>query len=87
VYSYHDHAKVDFSKYFFQELDDGNDVDFFVLCRFCYSDFLAWIYGGEEGEYANIEQWDIPDDQRREGMKNMAQKALDMLTNSVRNRK
>lgn len=63
-----DFAKIDYTRYF----DDGGKepsvVDFYIVCRFCYSDFVSWMFNdiGSIGEYSDVHSWYIPEDQLNE---------------------
>lgn len=42
--------------------------NFYILCRFCYSDFVAWVHNdpASMGDYWDVHSWDIPERQLRE---------------------
>ena len=67
-----DVAKIDLDIYF----DDGGlepeTTDFYVLCRFCYSDLVSWLYGddGSMRDYQRVHSWNIPESQLQQARNN-----------------
>jgi len=64
----HDFAKLDTTTYFERGGEEGSMADFYILCRFCYSDFVSWMWNdpGSMGTYPHVHSWYIPDDQLEE---------------------
>jgi len=64
----HDFAKVEVDTYFARGNLEGDTADFYIFCRFCYSEFVPWAHGddGSMGEYPFVHSWDIPTNQLEE---------------------
>lgn len=65
VNEHHDFAKVDWETYFAGDRKEPSTADFYILCRFCYSDFVSWVESdpGFIGMYPSVHGWDIPSSQ------------------------
>lgn len=61
----YDFAKWDVSTYFEDKNAEGSVADFYVLCRFCHTDLIHWIYNdpGSIGHYPGVHSWSLPTDQ------------------------
>jgi Fe2+ or Zn2+ uptake regulation protein len=71
VYGISDYAKIEERLYFHKGGGHYNETDFYIFCRFCYSDFVSWIYDpAAMEEYPFLEHWDLPDHQREEAKSN-----------------
>lgn len=67
IQDYHDHAKIEYNTYFEQGNLESSVADFYIFCRFCYSDFVSWVRDpGTMGEYPFVDEWDISDRQLEE---------------------
>ncbi|UHQ98940.1 helix-turn-helix domain-containing protein (plasmid) [Natrinema zhouii] len=64
----YDFAKIDTDTYFSGDTSEPGLVDFYVLCRFCYSDLVSWLYNdlGSIGDYPFVHNWDLPTEQLEE---------------------
>ncbi|WP_435145489.1 hypothetical protein [Halobaculum sp. P14] len=64
----YDSVKLEESKYFENPGDEGSTTDFYILCRFCYNDFVSWVWNdsGMMGEYPGVHSWNIADNQMEE---------------------
>lgn len=64
----HDFVKLDISTYFERSNREESLPDFYILCRFCHSDYISWIHNdpGMIGEYSKSHSWYIPDEQLEE---------------------
>lgn len=59
-----DFIKLDIDDYRSMGGRGANDDDFFLFCRFCYEDFISWIFDpGAIGDYSRVHSWDIPEEQ------------------------
>ena len=60
----HDHVKLELDHYL------GGDGfakrDYYLLCRFCYSDVVSWLYSDDNsmGDYHDVEDWNVPEHQK-----------------------
>lgn len=64
----HDFGKVELDEYFESSHSEPSTSNFYILCRFCYHDLVAWLYNDENrmGSYPYVDQWEIPEDQKQE---------------------
>lgn len=64
----YDLAKIELDTYFSKKNLDPGTTDFYVLCRFCHADLVAWLYrdDGSIGGYPDVHSWDIPEKQLQE---------------------
>lgn len=60
-----DIGKIQLETYFTRNNIDQETPDFYILCRFCYSDLVAWLFRDEYhmGKYPDVHSWNIPGDQ------------------------
>ena len=64
--SAHDFAKIEYDRNFLNKGEDPTG-DFYIFCRFCFSDFTIWVHEpSARREYPFIDEWEIPEDQRQE---------------------
>jgi len=63
--AFHDLTKVEVDTYFEQGQREDSTVDFYILCRFCYSDLTKWLFSddGAMGRYRDVHSWDISQEQ------------------------
>lgn len=64
----HDYAKIGNETYFTDIRREPGTADFFILCRFCHEDLIAWIHNDTAlmGDYRGVDRWDIPEEQKQE---------------------
>lgn len=59
-----DFAKVETDTYFVDGPRESELADFYIFCRFCYSDLVSWVSDPAAiGEYHSVHSWEIPWDQ------------------------
>jgi DNA-binding Lrp family transcriptional regulator len=63
-----DHAKIEYTAYFEDRPYEPGVADFFIFCRFCYSDFISWAHHdeGAMGDYPHVHSWGVPQEQLEE---------------------
>lgn len=67
VEPFRDLARIDL-KCQFEDSRDVSREEFYILCRFCYSDLISWLFGdtGMIGYHSSVHSWDIPEEQLKE---------------------
>lgn len=67
VYDRYDFAKIEYDTYFDDRNQEESVPDFYVVCRFCFTDFISWMEDPPAvGEYPFVHGWDIPSHQLQE---------------------
>jgi len=64
-----DFGKIELDEYFTTSRPEPSTSNFYILCRFCYEDLVAWLYNDDNrmgSSYPFVEKWDIPEEQKEE---------------------
>lgn len=60
-----DFAKMDETTYFEGKAREPSVPDFWILCRFCHSDLVNWMFRDSNamGDYPSVDHWNVPEEQ------------------------